>query len=74
MSETIKFSLDDIPITFQKEFHALLQSHQVIHKNLFKKYKIISDNGNIFSVLFAKQYMRERKKLVSNTPSRILIN
>ena len=74
MSETIKFSLDDTPITFQKEFHALLQSHQVIHKNLFKKYKIISDNGNIFSVLFAKQYMRERKKLVSNTPSRILIN
>ena len=74
MPEVIKFSLDDIPIIFQKEFHALLQSHQVIHEKLIKKHKVISDNGNIFSVLFAKQYMRERKKLVSNTPSRILIN
>ena len=74
MPKFIKFSLEDTPIIFQKKFHALLKSHQVFHKNSFENYTVISDNSNIFSVLFAKQYMRQRKNLVSNTPSRILIN
>ena len=70
----IKFSLEDTPLIYQKEFHALVKSHQVFHNKAFENHTVISDNGNIFSVLFAKQYMRQRKNLISNTPSRILIN
>jgi len=68
------FPLEHSPVGYQNKFHALLNSHQVFHKNSFENYTAISDNSNTFSVLFAKQYMRQRKKMVSDTPSRILIN
>ena len=74
LPKLIKFSLEDTPVIYQKEFHGLVKSHQVFHKKAFENHTAISDNGNIFSVLFAKQYMRQRKKLISDTPSRILIN
>jgi len=74
LPKLIDFNLEDTPIIYQKRFHALLKSHQVFHKNSFENYTVISDNNNIFSVLFAKQYMRQRQKMVSDIPSRILIN
>jgi predicted membrane-bound spermidine synthase len=70
----IPFDLSDVPKAIRVKVFTTLKSHKKLSRSSFEGYHIIRDNGNAYSYLFAEPIMRFRKNMVSQTPSRILIN
>ncbi len=74
LPKTIDFNFTDTPKEFQKEVILTLKSKKEYKQDVLNKFKIISDESNTFSSLFANQNMYYRKLISTFYPSRILIN
>ena len=72
--DNINFNFSDVPKKILNRVVKTLNSYQKIQHINFNKYRIISDNGNSYSSLFAKTYMKFRQDIISYIPARILIN
>jgi spermidine synthase len=73
-SEQISFDIAHVPQGIQEKVFTTLKTHTKNERSSFEGYKIIYDSGNTYTSLFAAPIMQFRESMVSQIPSRILIN
>lgn len=66
--------INSMPPPFQNPVRALLRSGRRMNVNEIANIEPVSDEHNIFSVLFAPSNMRERKVMAGRLPPRVLVN
>jgi predicted membrane-bound spermidine synthase len=72
--ERMVFDLSGVPKSIQGKVFNTLKTHKKFKSDSFFEHEIVTDKGNIYTSLFVEPIMLFRKNLVSQIPSRILMN